>query len=99
MKLKKVEKAGFKKGSASIRITRMGSIEFSSEFCREAKVESVKKVGFYQDDDRPTDWYASFQDDEENELRKTRGKSPITNNVTVARGILSSNNINPTCQP
>ena len=93
MKLIKVEGKLVKRGKPSINIRDVGAISFSKEFCEMAAITVDDKVGFYQDEEKPTDWYAAFSKDETGELRHANAEkktSLMTGNAFIARKILSS---------
>jgi hypothetical protein len=92
MRIKKIEKTTMRQSDSSISLNERGVITFSTGFCRTIGLDASLNAGFYQDEDRPNDWYVNFSTHEENALRQTanESKSVSCNNANVARSILKS---------
>ncbi len=96
MKLKQFNKANSSQmriGEPTVRVSgKAGLINFSSTFCREAKLQAGVRVQFHQDEEKPQNWYVEIVTDEDGFiLREDKdAKQCSLNSTGVAHAILKS---------
>lgn len=58
IKLKKVDlKKKMKRGTRSLNINKLGAVSFSAEFCRQAELKKTDLISFFQEEEKPVNWY------------------------------------------
>ena len=79
-----------REGKATVRVnSKIGYISFNKRACRALGLID-KKIRFFQDSDRPGDWYLSIDDKDGLPVRSSKPDLAGVGNIKIARMIAES---------